>query len=285
MKKWIGLFGLWLMAVSGVTAQLQQSSLLWRISGNGLASASYVFGTFHIMCKNDFKISETLRAKIKNSRQFYGELKLDDPGMQMQMATKLMMKDKTIESMMSAEEYQKMSDAFQKTTQMPFSLFNRFKPFMSESLVTINLIECDEKVQPETEFVGIAKENNIPVLGLETLDDELAAIDKMPLDSQVHSLKETLLNLDSSKIEMARMIRVYKTGNVDSLYRFVTKSPSGNFENELIINRNKNWLPVITNAMHAMPSFFAVGAGHLGGPSGVLALLKKKGYKVTPVKY
>lgn len=286
MRKWIAFVWMLLGGAAQVVAQAPKSSLLWQVSGKGISSPSYLFGTFHIMCKDDFKMSETLKSKIKNSRQFFGELKMDDPQLQMQMAMSMIMKDKTIESMMTPDDFKKMSDAFQKVTNMPFTIFNRMKPFMSESLVTINLIECDNKVQPETEFMNLAKRANIPVLGLETVEDELAAIDKTPLDSQVHALKETLLNLDSSRIEMAKIISLYKKGNVDSLYGYVNKSAKNDrFENDLLITRNKNWLPVIEKAIKEKPSFFAVGAGHLGGPKGVLALLRKRGYKVTPVKY
>ncbi len=53
----------------------------------------------------------------------------------------------------------------------------------------------------------------------------------------------------------------------------------------LLTNRNKNWIPVITREARAMPSFFAFGAGHLGGKDGVINLLRKKGFKVTPIMY
>ena len=37
------------------------NSLLWEISGNGLKKPSYLFGTFHILCKQDVHFSETLK--------------------------------------------------------------------------------------------------------------------------------------------------------------------------------------------------------------------------------
>ena len=50
----------------------------------------------------------------------------------------------------------------------------------------------------------------------------------------------------------------------------------GDFEQELLIKRNLNWIPVITKAINQKSSFFAVGAGHLGGETGLLNLLKKE---------
>jgi uncharacterized protein YbaP (TraB family) len=287
MKKTIAFLVILAAGISQLFAQAPKSSLLWQVSGNGLKSPSYIFGTFHIICKSDFTISEILKNKIKSTKQFYGELNMNEiEGMQMEMAMKMIMKDKTIESMMSAEDYAKMSNAFQEITKMPFSMFNRFKPFMSQSVVAMNMIACDDKIQPETEFAKIAKDNKLPVLGLETLDDELKAIDKIPLDSQVNDLKNVLINFDSAKLEMQEMLGYYKKRNIDSVYQFISKTVNGSStEKELLIARNKNWLPVIIKAMNAKSSFFAVGAGHLGGNYGVLNLLRKQGYKLTPVTF
>jgi uncharacterized protein YbaP (TraB family) len=287
MKKTIAFLVILAAGISQLFAQAPKSSLLWQVSGNGLKSPSYIFGTFHIICKSDFTISEILKNKIKSTKQFYGELNMNEiEGMQMEMATKMIMKDKTIESMMSAEDYAKMSHAFQEITKMPFSMFNRFKPFISQSVVAMNMIACDDKIQPETEFAKIAKDNKLPVFGLETLDDELKAIDKIPLDSQVNDLKNVLINFDSAKLEMQEMLDYYKKRNIDSVYQFISKTVNGSStEKELLIARNKNWLPVIIKAMNAKSSFFAVGAGHLGGNYGVLNLLRKQGYKLTPVTF
>ncbi|NJO25532.1 MAG: TraB/GumN family protein [Bacteroidia bacterium] len=46
----------------------------------------------------------------------------------------------------------------------------------------------------------------------------------------------------------------------------------------------KNWIPVMEDAMKKNSNFFAVGAGHLPGENGVINLLRKAGYTLTPVK-
>jgi uncharacterized protein YbaP (TraB family) len=287
MKKTVAFLVILAAGISQLFGQAPKSSLLWEVSGNGLKAPSYVFGTFHMICKSDFTISEALKNKIKSTQQFYGELNMGElSAMQVQMAMKMLMKDKTIESMMTAEEYRKMSEAFLKETNMPFTMFNKFKPFMGQSVLAMSMIDCDDKIQPETEFAKIATENKITVLGLETIDDELNAIDKIPIDSQVNDLKSMLLHFDSAKLEMKQMLALYKKRNIDSLYAFIAKSMTGSStERELLITRNKNWFPVIVKAMTEKSSFFAVGAGHLGGTTGVLNLLRKQGYKVTPVTF
>ncbi|HJW29526.1 MAG TPA: TraB/GumN family protein, partial [Saprospiraceae bacterium] len=61
------------------------------------------------------------------------------------------------------------------------------------------------------------------------------------------------------------------------------QSGIGDYEDLLLNNRNRNWIPRIGEWMRKGTTLFAVGAGHLGGKNGVIRLLQKAGYKVTPV--
>lgn len=264
-----------------------KNSLLWMISGKDLSRPSYVFGTFHMMCKSDFAITDPLKEKLNATEQFYGELDMDDPGLQMSMMSKMRLKDKTLKDLMSEADYTTLSENFQRVTGMQLQLFNQFMPFMSLSLLTLNSIECSDKIQPEGEFVKLAQQQKLPILGLETIDDQIEAINSQPLDSQLHSLKKMVLAYDSVKQSMNKMIAVYKENNVDKLYDFISANSNGDdrFETEMLAKRNKRWIPIIEKAMHEKPSFFAVGAGHLGGNEGVLELLRKQGYTLTPVLY
>ena len=262
------------------------SSLLWKISGKGLQQPSYIFGTFHIMCKSDFSISPALEAKIKTAKQFYGELDMDDPGMQMTLMTKMRLQETSLAKLLGDEDYKAVSDSFKSITGMPLQLFNQFSPFMPMSLLAISSIKCADRIQPESEFVTIAKNNQLPILGLETIDDQLKAINAQPLDSQVLAFKQTVLKYDSVQQMMVKMIQVYKQNNAEKIYRFIMDNGGTNdFETAMLVVRNKKWIPVIKKAVMDKPSFFAVGAGHLGGKQGVIALLKKEGYTLTPVLY
>lgn len=279
----------WLTALvaTSATGQVQPapSSLLWQVTGKGLATPSYLFGTFHLMCKSDFSAEGVLKEKLAASKQFYGEVAMDDPTISIQLATK-MMSANTLESMVTPDEYKRLGGNFQKITGLPLAMFNHFKPFMALSLVTLSTISCTDRIQPETELVNIAKEHQLPILGLETIDDQINAINKEPLDSQLNDLKRILNNFDSVKTVMSDLTAVYKKRNVDSLYSFMKAAGTdGQFEQDLLIERNRRWIPVMENAMKDKASFFAVGAGHLGGPEGVLELLRKRGYRVTPVMY
>jgi uncharacterized protein YbaP (TraB family) len=274
------------LGATQLVAQPPKSSLLWEINGNGLEKPSYLFGTFHLMCRGDFSVTPILESKIKASQQFYGELDLDQPDLQMSMMTKMIMQGKTLESLLGEADYAKVSTRFQAITGMPMAMMNKFKPFLCLSLLTVKSTPCDETIQPETEFMTAAKANNLTIHGLETIDDQLNALDKEPLDSQILELKKIILNFDSVKNVMSELMAVYKKRDVDSLYSYMMNTgATEDFATELISRRNEKWIPLMQKAFTEKPTFFAVGAGHLGGPEGLISLLRKKGYRLTPVKF
>lgn len=267
-------------------AQQAPTSLLWQISGPGITAPSYLFGTFHIMCKSDFTFSDTLKSKLVKAKSFYGELDMNDPGMQAQLVMKSLMTGSTLQSLFGKEDYPRLSDAFQQITGMSMQMVDRFKPFMTMSLLSMSTMDCKERWQPETEFLKLAKANGLGVGGLESIEAQVAVMDAEPLDSQVVALKRSILNFDSVKAMMNQMIAMYKLRDPERLYQFMKQTGiSDHMEQIMLTDRNKRWIPLIGKAIQKEPVFFAVGAGHLGGPQGVLALLRKEGYQVIPIVY
>lgn len=287
IMKSISLFILAVLSYTiGITQSSPNGSLLWEISGKGIKHPSYLFGTFHIMCKDQFSISPTLKTTINSTNQFVGELNMNDPTMQASIMKMIVMKDQTIESLMDSSSFRKFNEAFKKITGTPATLYNHYKPFFYLSYLTLKTIPCLNFVQPETELMQIAKKSGKEVLGLETVDEQMAAIDAQPLDSQIIFLQKMVLNFDSTKNMMNEMIEVYKKDDAELLYKYVQdQGTDGMNEEMLLINRNKNWIPKLKKIMQENPSFIAVGGAHLGGKTGVLALLKAEGYTVKPVKY
>ena len=274
------------ISIIGFTQSNSKGSLLWEIRGKGLTNPSYLFGTFHIMCKDQFSISPVLSEKVLATEQFYGELDMDDPTMQASLMKKITLKDKTIESMMDTASFRIFNEAFKKITGIPATQFNNYKPFFHLSFLTLKTIPCANFVQPETELMQIAKKNGKEVLGLETVEEQMSAIDAQPLDSQVVSLQKMVLNFDSTKQLMNEMIDVYKKNDAELLYQYVKKQGTDGMNEEvLLVNRNKNWIPKIKKIIQEKSSFIAVGGAHLGGKTGVIALLRAEGYSVKPVKY
>ncbi len=267
-------------------AQPLEKALLWKISGNGLEKPSYLFGTIHATCDATLDAA-TLKA-LEETKQLYLEIDMDDPMLQMQMMQGMAMKDGvTISSLVSEEEFIVIDEFLQKNIGMSAKMINTFKPFMLSSMLLPKLLDCEFQ-SVEMELMKVTKAQSEEVYGLETIGDQLQVFDKIPYKDQVEELLKTAKSdLSKEKEEMNKVMEVYKTKDIEKMLVVMDESDnkvSADNKDLLLVNRNRNWIPVIEKVIKSTPTFFGVGAAHLAGDDGVIKLLRKQGYKVEAVK-
>ncbi|MGN6492545.1 MAG: TraB/GumN family protein [Agriterribacter sp.] len=266
-------------------AQQKSDALLWKISGNGLTKPSYVYGTIHMICSTDFVMSEKLKQHFNSADKLYLEVDMDDPAMNMKMLQLSMLQGKKLSDFFSPEDYNKLNTFFKDSVGMPLTMFNTMKPFVLFSILTLKTLPCSQQESYEMSFVKMAREQNKEVIGLETVEEQMKIFDDMPDSAQAQMLLRYADEFDKQKKDFSKMVEMYKRQDLDALYQQIMSSPDiAGSEDALLFNRNKNWIPVIENAMKKESLFIAVGAGHLAGEQGVLNLLKEKGYSVEAVK-
>lgn len=263
----------------------KEKSLLWKIEGNGLTKPSYLYGTIHIMCPDDISVSPALQTAFNSTKQLYLELDMDNPSTMMKMMTGMMMNDgSSLKTLLPEKDYDSVAAIFKSKTNMPLGLLNKAKPILLMSMVYPSILGCSPEGW-ENKFMSLAKDKDMEILGLEKVEEQIGVLDSIPYKVQAEMFMKTLYNLDSAKISFDKMVEVYKTQDIQQMAdQSATDEEFGDYEEVMLRNRNQNWIPVISAAMKKMPSFFAVGAAHLGGEYGVINLLRKKGYKVTAVK-
>jgi len=268
-------------------AQKQTSnSLLWEISGNGLQQPSYLFGTIHMICKEDFILSETAKQKFNSSKQVYLELDMDDPQLQMTMMQQLQLpSNESLKNKFDESDFKALDSFLMKEMNMNLAGFDQFKPMMVMSLLAQRVLSCAEMESYEMNFVKMATEQKKELLGLEKVEDQLAVFDAIPDSLEIRSIMNMVNDFDAQKKEFNRMSTIYKSQDLEALYQLIAESPEMMGSQELLLDRrNRNWIPVMDSAMKKTSTFFAVGAGHLGGNQGVLELLRKQGYSVKPIQ-
>ncbi len=288
MKKWITLLTVFLFLQATVSrAQTnQKESLLWEITGNGLQQPSYLFGTIHIICKEDFLMSDTIRNKFNRADEIYLEMDMDDPSMQSKMMQLMKLpQGETLEQLFGAD-YPVADSFFKAKTGLPIRMFNQYKPMMLQSLLYQTILPCGLPESYEMYFVNMAKTNGKSVNGLETLESQIAVFDSIPDQEEIKWLLEWVRQYDKQLADFNRMLHLYTHQELNQMFDFIRSSPEmAGYEEVLLNKRNRNWIPVMEEVMHNKSAFFAVGAGHLPGPSGVIALLRNKGFRVEPVQF
>ena len=261
-------------------------TLLWQISGPGIAKPSYLYGTIHIMCPDDILVTPALLAKFDATQKLYLELDLSDPKTMTDAAAGMMMKGGvTLQQLLPKTTYDTVAQRFQKLAGVPLAFVNSVQPMLAEAAIYPGLLGCAGEAW-EQKFMQMAKAKKIPVAGLETTKDQLDVIDSIPYQVQADMLAKSLEDVDSLRTSFKQLLAVYKNKDLDSLNRLMNDDPDfGKYETIMIDKRNAKWIPEIIRQAKLEASFFAVGAGHLCGAKGVINMLRKKGSTVKPVAY
>ena len=269
-----------------------EKALVWQISGNGLKKSSYLYGTIHLIPKNEFIFPPAAREALDNVQRVTFEIDMKEMTnfrTQMGLMTKAFMSGgKTLKDLLSADDYsfvkQKMNEK-----GLPGGMFERMKPMFLSTLFSTDegggVTANSSMTSVEMELYTMSRRRKLESAGLETAAYQMAIFDSIPYDAQAKMLVDGLRSADgneSSEDELSKMLKLYREQDINAMQTMIGDADSGigGYEDILLKNRNRNWIPVMGRMMREKPCLFAVGAGHLGGESGVVALLRKAGYKV-----
>jgi uncharacterized protein len=278
-------------SLAGQNDKPLEKSLLWEISGNGLTKPSYLYGTIHVICKDDASLGDSLVAAIERADRVYFEVDMDNM-LEMLMAFKnfKMRNDTTLNDLLSKEEYEKVKEFIEnKSTILPFSQLETYKPMLVSSLLLESDASCGQAVAMEQLILEIAKKNRKRVEGLETMSYQASIFDSIPYKLQAEQLLSYVIQGESKSQadkQFEEMVEAYKSQDIEKLGDFINQDGGlAGYGDLLLFNRNRNWVQKLKVIMPEKTVVIAVGAGHLAGEKGVIKLLRKEGYTVKPVMY
>lgn len=263
----------------------QGNTLLWRVAKLGQADISYVFGTMHTLCPDDVSLAPELISTFTQSQQLVLELDTDAPGFAKEMRRAMQLPwPNSLRRVRKQRDYRVVRKFFKFQLHQSILPFVLLKPAFVESYVYSTLLPC-APVGHEDKLMQLAQIQHKELLGLETVKQQMASWDSIPYPRQMQALVKAIKEYDTYRPLMQQMVQLYRAQNVDALYRFTTDPRYNPDQSEVadLTARNRNWIPQMQAIMQAQPTLFAVGAGHLGGGSGVLQLLRLEGYQVEPV--
>lgn len=264
-----------------------QSALLYEISGKGLKKPSYLFGTIHLICPGDFYLPDALRNKLKETSQLVLELDFDDPNFMADMQKNLMLPDdQHLRQVMRPGAYDTLDKWMMENYKVGLDPMGKMRPVGLMSMMFLKILNCTPESY-ETRLSQLAAEGKMPVVGLESAQEQFEAFDKMGLDAQAHMVVDLIKKQEEAKKEFSELVTLYKKQDSEGLGGVMNKSEFSmeGMEEELLVKRNQNWISRIQNLLSEKSSFIAVGAGHLGGSKGLVSLLKTAGYNLKPIRF
>ena len=263
-----------------------ENSLLWEITSPGQAKPSYLFGTIHLICPADFALSDSLKSTLARTQQVALEIDMDDPGMMAGMMKSMNMSDgNELKKLVTEQEYAKLSQFYKDSVGVGIAMFEKAKPFILMGPLFNAVLSCQPQSY-EMSLVELAAKQKSEVIGIETLEEQMAIFDTIPYKDQIKTIITMIDSLPQARKEFSNLVALYKSQKINDLYNLMMASNYGMDGNEevMLFARNKKWVPRIRKIAAEKPTFFAVGAGHLGGDRGVIALLRKEGFKVRAIK-
>lgn len=265
--------------------ETKTSSLLWEITGNDLTSPSYLYGTIHIISKEDFFIRKEVDSVFKLCNQVAFEIKLDDMAALMGIEKKMELPEgQTISGMMNPTDYQKLKTYFIDSFDINLEEYDTKKPLALQQLLITNMID-GETESYELYFLMQCMQYKKKIKGLETVDEQLAIFDSIPYTEQLQWMVDGFNDTTNLDNLWNAIIEAYKSENLETISNLLSESSPElmEYDDIMLINRNKKWIPEIENIMKSEATFIAVGAGHLPFDTGVIQLLKDKGYTLKPL--
>lgn len=265
----------------------QKKGLLWEISGNGMKEPAYLFGTVHLYDTALYQLPQAPFALLDKVKKVYFELDFGriDP---QEMMSAIFIKDSTqrIDKLLDPVSLAKLNEiiATSATLKMFGDRVYSVKPFILLPLLMGN----DGKTPSlDMELYKAALSKNDSVGGLETVKEQMAAIDGISTPVQIDMLRKSLAKGFSAQEMLNRLTNVYVKQDIEGMLTELNDDMpvDASFNEKLLIERNIVMADRIDILLHKESPLIAVGGGHLGASTGLIALLQKKGYTLKNIPF
>lgn len=292
--------------VSPAIAKETADSLIWQISKKGQPN-SYLIGTLHLGKKGS-TLPKAFQAALNNSAVLVLETRsspeyiAQNPYEAMQMFTHFTHK-KSLRQTLGIQRLQAIRRIYAKSSLPELNLIftpeAQIAPWVVWFYFSYDLVpdhyDLDNGIDMQLERQ--AEKTGKHIIGLEH-DEALIMLKKIPDDVAIRAIDAVLANPQKLGAQNAQMFRFYEQGRLQDLWQWVKQSNSLSyglsaadaklidhlFYEQLLKQRNQNWLSKIITMLPTNSHTIAVGAAHLAGENGLIALLRQQGYQVVPIK-
>jgi uncharacterized protein len=256
-----------------------KKSLLWEFSKAGHAAPCYLFGTMHVQDMRAFAFLEQAKERLLRSGCLALELDLGQAQASLDPSLFRLPPGISLDKLLPPKKFEKLRCVLRKTAQLDIAALRQFSPILIVNLVNEGILARDMPVPLDQHLWDFAQEEGLTILGIETLEEQMQTLRRIPLEMQLQSLLSLGRNLKRYRHQILRLAEVYASGDIYKLHQAAKRSASG-LRGPLLYDRNVIMADRITAWSESQSMFCAVGAGHLAGGKGLIRLLKQRGFRV-----
>ncbi|WP_430399983.1 TraB/GumN family protein [Flavobacterium sp.] len=279
MKNYIFFFSL--LFISSFAQEKKYQSLLWEVSGNGLEKKSYIYGTMHVSDKVSYHLSDAFYTHLLNADIIANE---SEP----RTWTELF-------DMFSFYSKYANNNAFYTNFYLtPIEKDELYTLFKSTNYNLIGLLsrtnETNKEYQEDTYLdmfiYRTGRKYNKKTIGLEDVKTSTINIMKAEAEidnSEVEKNYQTILKILKNKPYNEALVDFYREKDLDMIDSLTVLATPKSYLKALLFDRNIDMVNNMEISMKEGSLFSAIGAAHLPGKKGVIEMLRRRGYKVTPI--
>lgn len=266
--------------------------LLYEISGNGAKGRSYLLATNPLVDKTFLDTIPNVFTVFSRCDKVVTEFAVEDYEAVATLRQAALLPDSArLQDYFSQSDYQTVSQALAMTIGMSVEQLGRMKPsYLTGLYRTAVLQQC---LGPDSQtmdgfFEQVAQQTGIPVIGLDNLGETLYMdFDREPFDYQCDELLQ-IVTCPEREVQLERAIRSsYLNGRLGDI-AFLIESPDNRStlsysDYAVYANRNVQWVKRLQPYLKEGKVFLPLNCIYLGGDKGLIALLRKEGYRVRRV--
>lgn len=263
--------------------------LLWRIDRSGI-TPSHVYGTIHVGDARLAELPALVRKRFEGARSLMLEFVPDPYSRQRFLEAAMFLDRQTLTDKIGVDDFERAVEQL-APIGLPREVVNKLKPW-GVLLNLRNAKRAEQSAPLDNLLLELALARRLPLDQIEGVEEQIFTFDEFPMDSQVALLKHSLAHRDEL-IELAeRTLDAYLAGDLAGIWRlreaFVTRHPQIAAHQAVMTKRVVHDRSVVMafrmqRRLRRGSAFVALGALHLYGEKGVLALLEADGYRVERV--
>lgn len=260
---------------------------LWKVQSP--SNTVYLLGSIHLLKAENYPLPETMERAFAEAHTLVLEIIPDSlmlPSVQQYILAKgILAEGKTLQGSLSSETYA-LAQKRARELGLNLMLLQNFEPWLVGLTMTaakLQTLGLNPQHGLDRHFFEKAKAAKKPVLHLESVAFQISRFDEMSTQDQEAFLSEALKEWDLIETEFNELLRMWSSGEADSLAQKLYEGfkPYPKVYEALLTARNRNWLPHLEKYLSEKEKYLVVvGAGHMVGETGLIELLRGKGYRV-----
>lgn len=265
-----------------------QRGLLWRVTGKD-AAASHVYGTIHVADARLAALPPPVKEAFDRAKTLMLEFVPDRYARERFLEAAMFLDHQTLEQKIGAEHFER-AVRYLAPIGLPREFINKLKPW--GVLLNLRNPGGQDGAPLDSQLLELARERRMPLYQIEGVEEQIFTFDEFPMESQVALLKHSLVNEAELRALAERTLEAYLAGDLAAIWRlreeFVARHPAIAPHQAVMTKRVVHDRSVVMafrmqRQLRRGDAFIALGALHLYGEKGVLALLEADGYRATRV--